>query len=193
MLFRCRVQGCRVTWCGTRPQLQPAQRAVCSRARQDHRHYHIVFRLDHSNQKSGRLVPQNLAAEPKSTPALADTGSRSGLATLTGMLASRACALRRWLAVIGRAASPSEKTARVNIIPQAQEEVKRTLRCARHARGPAPGAALLGQHARSVVSFPFTHLAREGRMTVTIGRRELLVAFGGAAAWPLAARRGPWG
>src|SRR5262249_8612593 len=36
---------------------------------------------------------------------------------------------------------------------------------------------------------PFTHLAREGRMTVTIGRRELLAAFGGAAAiWPLAAR-----
>jgi hypothetical protein len=24
---------------------------------------HIVFRLDHSNQKSGRLMPQNLAAE----------------------------------------------------------------------------------------------------------------------------------
>src|SRR6516162_1797786 len=35
---------------------------------------------------------------------------------------------------------------------------------------------------------PFTHLAREGRMTVTLGRRELLVALGGAvAAWPLAA------
>src|SRR5262249_41886231 len=35
---------------------------------------------------------------------------------------------------------------------------------------------------------PFTHLAREGRMTVTIGRRELLAALGGAAAaWPLAA------
>src|SRR5215471_15593319 len=34
-----------------------------------------------------------------------------------------------------------------------------------------------------------THLAREGRMTVTIGRRELLVALGGAAtAWPLAVR-----
>src|SRR6516162_7314515 len=36
---------------------------------------------------------------------------------------------------------------------------------------------------------PFTHLAREGRMTVTIGRRELLAALGGAApTWPPAAR-----
>src|SRR5262249_58042834 len=41
---------------------------------------------------------------------------------------------------------------------------------------------------RGIVAF--THLAREGRMTVTIGRRELLVALGGggAAAWPLMAR-----
>src|ERR1700741_3052478 len=39
------------------------------------------------------------------------------------------------------------------------------------------------------VILPFTHLAREGRMTVTIGRRELLAALGGAAvAWALAAR-----
>src|SRR5262249_35698763 len=34
----------------------------------------------------------------------------------------------------------------------------------------------------------FTHLARKGGMTGTIGRRELLAALGGAAvAWPLAA------
>ena len=60
--------------------------------------------------------------------------------------------------------------------------------CCAPRRESALGAALVGQHARGVVSFPFTHLAREGRMTVTIGRREVLAALGGAAAWPLAAR-----
>src|SRR5262245_11284829 len=34
----------------------------------------------------------------------------------------------------------------------------------------------------------FAHLTREGRMTVTIGRRKLLAALGGAAVWPLVAR-----
>ena len=53
----------------------------------------------------------------------------------------------------------------------------------------APGAAPLGQRARGVVSLHLRILAREGRMTVTIGRRELLAALGGAAVvWPLAAR-----
>src|SRR6516164_7426339 len=39
-----------------------------------------------------------------------------------------------WLAVIGRAASPSEKTARANIVPQVRDGVKR----------PVPGAARPG-------------------------------------------------
>jgi len=50
--------------------------------------------------------------------------------------------------------------------------------------------SLYGKTARSWRGIvPSTHLAREGRMTVTIGRRELLAALGGvAAAWPLAGR-----
>ena len=57
------------------------------------------------------------------------------------------------------------------------------------AARPAPGATQLGQRARGVVSLHLRTLAREGRMTVTIGRRELLAALGSAAAaWPLAAR-----
>src|SRR5262249_29835588 len=49
-------------------------------------------------------------------------------------------------------------------------------------RPPAPGAAPLGtaHSCRGILSS--THLAREGRMTVTIGRRELLAALGGAAS-----------
>src|SRR5262252_6193372 len=107
------------------------------------------------------------------------------------MLASLSCAPGGWLAVIGRAASPSEKTARPHIVSRLRDEVKRALRSALACAPPAPGAAPLGtaRSWRGIVPFTLTHLAREGRMTVTIGRRELLVALGGAAvSWPLAAR-----
>src|SRR5215472_14492685 len=53
---------------------------------------------------------------------------------------------------------------------------------------PTPGAALIGTAPSRRGNLAFTHLAREGRMTVIIGRRELLAALGGAGAWPLAAR-----
>src|SRR5262249_35675929 len=55
------------------------------------------------------------------------------------------------------------------------------------SRHPAPLNVKTAPSWRGIV--PFTHLAREGRMTVTIGRRELLAALCGmVAALPLAAR-----
>jgi putative ABC transport system substrate-binding protein len=41
---------------------------------------------------------------------------------------------------------------------------------------------MIARSRRGIVSLGT--LAREGRMPVTIGRRELLAALGGAAAWP---------
>src|SRR5262249_37091340 len=55
------------------------------------------------------------------------------------------------------------------------------LRCSLCRREPRAGghAVRTARSWRGIVAF--THLAREGRMTVTIGRRELLAALGGAA------------
>src|SRR5262245_25053649 len=55
--------------------------------------------------------------------------------------------------------------------------------------GEEPSCRAVGTASSCGGIVPSTHLAREGRMTVTFGRRELLAALGGSAAfWPLAAR-----
>src|SRR5262249_5084075 len=86
---------------------------------------------------------------------------------------------------------------------------KRQTAAAMYDAYPKRGALEVGQHCRCSLPnsgvrpppwvprcqdstlewYPFLYAPRaEGRMTVTIGRRELLAALGGAAGWPLAAR-----
>src|SRR5262249_23745589 len=104
------------------------------------------------------------------------------------MLASLACAPRRlacryWA---GRVALRENRAPTHRFTAPRQSEAGAPL-CPTCAP-PAPGTVLLGtaRSWRGIV--PFTHLAREGRMTVSIGRRQMLAALGGAVAWPLAAR-----
>src|SRR6516164_75791 len=78
------------------------------------------------------------------------------------MLASLSCAPGGWLAVIGRAASPSEKTARPHIVSRLQDKVKRPLRCCPTCAPPAPGTVLLGTARSWRGILPLTHLATGG-------------------------------
>ena len=91
------------------------------------------------------------------------------------MLASLACAPGAWLAVIGRAASPSEKTARPHIVSRLEAKRAAEIKsieikaeswtgrrsvaaCAR--RAPRPRRVRTARSWRGIV--PFTHLARGG-------------------------------
>ena len=59
------------------------------------------------------------------------------------------------LPLLGGAVSPTEKTARVNIIPQAQEEVKRQIKPEGRAALRCSARVVRGQHSRGVVAFPY--------------------------------------
>src|SRR5262249_15430519 len=73
------------------------------------------------------------------------------------------------------------------IKPHADARLRADTRGRRSDQHPA---LLEREDCRPMAWYPcLTHLAGEGRMTVTIGRRELLAALGGpAAALPIAAR-----
>src|SRR5215813_11014640 len=115
------------------------------------------------------------------------------------MLASLACAPRRlacryWA---GRVALRENRAPTHRLTAPRRSEAARPkinlLKVAGLARKVARLARAGCRAVRTARSWrgivPFTHLAREGPMAVTIGRRELLAALGGAAvAWPLAAR-----
>src|SRR6516162_10019667 len=115
------------------------------------------------------------------------------------MLASLACAPRRFACRYwaGRVALRENRAPTHRLTAPRRSEAVRPkinlLKVARLARKVARLARAGCRAVRTARSWrgivPLTHLAREGRMTVIIGRRELLAAVGGAAvAWPLAAR-----
>src|SRR6516164_1681193 len=115
------------------------------------------------------------------------------------MLASLACAPRRFACRYwaGRVALRENRAPTHRLTAPRRSEAVRPkinlLKVARLARKVARLARAGCRAVRTARSWrgivPLTHLAREGRMTVIIGRRELLAALCGAAvAWPLAAR-----
>src|SRR5262249_47351361 len=110
----------------------------------------------------------------------------------SGSSAARAGASARNNAVI-RATIPHQNCKRPIVWPPFQGS-SLSRNCRQEVKVPRGGirSPIATCHRKTARSWrgivPFTHLAREGRMTVTLGRRELLAALGGAAAWPLAAR-----
>jgi hypothetical protein len=93
-----------------------------------------------------------------------------------------AAALTAIAAILGVLFSVLVSTSMARPVRRLLEGTRAVEGLCRACATPAQGAVLLGtaRSWRGIV--PFTHLARKGRMTVTIGRRELLAALGGAAA-----------